>query len=231
MEVRDPVMWLTLMCYIFGHIITSHNKGFIEAKSLSKFEDLEIQRKLKTINKPAVKIIKTIHGERYVCVDFFKQPAFDHPSMKNHTNDYMMRRIWNPEKNGVGCPIGTVPIRRLTKDDLLSLNSLDDDKYSKPRGSWNTTTYDPNNDYAAGRTKDIGMRYNGATMDLCISNLSLTNLVNPALYYKDNLNPRLFVYTKAGWKSCYNSHCDVGMISVCEDFPMGAALKPVSVYS
>ncbi|ESQ56024.1 hypothetical protein EUTSA_v10027113mg, partial [Eutrema salsugineum] len=192
MEVRDPVMWLTLMCYIFGHIITSHNKGFIEAISLSKFEDLEIQRKLKTINKPAVKIIKTIHGERYVCVDFFKQPAFDHPSMKKHTYDYMKKNnnsfflchildatdvesrkgktnntgfgyLW---ENGVGCPIGTVPIRRLTKDDLLSLNSLDDDKYSKPRGSWNTTTYDPNNDYAAGRTKDIGMRYNGATMDL-----------------------------------------------------------------
>lgn len=72
-----------------------------------------------------------------------------------------MRQIWHPEgmrktktnstggfgylwENGVGCPIGTVPIRRVTKDDLLSSNSLDDDKY-KPRGSWNTTFNDSNN--------------------------------------------------------------------------------------
>ncbi|ESQ29830.1 hypothetical protein EUTSA_v10000002mg [Eutrema salsugineum] len=96
MEVRVPVMWVLLMCYIFGRIITSHNKGFIEAKSLSKFEDLKIQRKLKTINKPAVKIIKTINGERYECVDFFKQPAFDHPSMKNHTYHYKIGRMWHP---------------------------------------------------------------------------------------------------------------------------------------
>ncbi|ESQ56055.1 hypothetical protein EUTSA_v10027417mg, partial [Eutrema salsugineum] len=191
MEVRVPVMWVLLMCYIFGHIITSHNKGFIEAKSLSKFEDLEIQRKLLTINKRAVKIIKTINGERYGYVDYFKQPAFDHPSMKNHTYHYKMRRIWHPEgmrksktnntgfgylrENGVGCPIGTVPIQRFTKDNILGLNWLDDDKYSKPRGSWNITTYYPNNDvhdqyhYAVRRTKDIGMRYNGATMDLCIT--------------------------------------------------------------
>ncbi|ESQ56057.1 hypothetical protein EUTSA_v10026983mg [Eutrema salsugineum] len=269
MEVKGPVTWVLLMCYIFGHIITSHNKGFIEAKSLSKFEDLEIQRKLKTINKPAVKIIKTIDGERYGCVDFFKQPGFDHPSMKNHTYHYKMQRMWHPEgmrksktnntgfgylwENGVGCPIGTVPIRRVTKNDLLSLNSLGDNY--KPRGSWNTTSYDPNNadqyklhHFAVGRTTNTGMMFNGATMELCVTaptvnpnqfsasrlhfqmgddyiQLGLT--VNPALYRDDQ--PRVFVYTKAGGKACYNSHCDVGMISVRHDFPMGMLVTPVSI--
>lgn len=36
---------------------------------------------------------KTIHGEKYGCVDFFKQPAFDHPSMKNHTYHYKVQ-LW-----------------------------------------------------------------------------------------------------------------------------------------
>jgi len=41
-----------------------------------------------------------------------------------------------------GCPIGMVPIQRVTKEDLLRLDSFGDNH--KPRGSWNTTTYDPN---------------------------------------------------------------------------------------
>lgn len=51
-------MYVLLMCYIFGHIMTSHNNGFIEARSSSKYGDQEIEKKLMTINKPAVKIIK-----------------------------------------------------------------------------------------------------------------------------------------------------------------------------
>ncbi|CAH2079099.1 unnamed protein product [Thlaspi arvense] len=269
MQVRGPLIWVLLVFYIFGHIFISHNNGFVEAKSSSKFEDLEIENELKTINKPAVMIIKTIQGEQYGCVDFFKQPAFDHPSMKNHTYHYKMRPIWNGMRerkknntangfgylweNGVGCPIGTVPIKRVTKDELLRLHSLDDNY--KPRGSWSTTTCDPTYDvhydqhhYAVGRTRKKGMVYNGATMELCITapkvkptQFSHSRLyiqmgddfiqtgvaVNPVLY-NDN-QPRVFVYTKAGAKSCYNSQCDVGMISVRQDFPMGTELKPVSI--
>ncbi|CAH2079098.1 unnamed protein product [Thlaspi arvense] len=269
MEVRGPLMWVFLMCYIFGHIITSHSSGFIEATSLTQSEALEIEKKLETFNKPAVKIIKTIYGELYGCVDFFKQPAFDHPSMKNHKYHYKMRPIWQPEgmrkrkinntgfgylwENGVGCPIGTVPIKRVTKFDILGSNLLED-QY-KPRGSWDTTTNDSNNvvhynqhHYAVGRTRDIGIHYHGATMDLSITapkvkptQFSSSRLhiqigddfiqagftVNPVLY-KDH-QPRTFVYTKSGGKSCYNSHCDVGMVNVRQDFPMGLAMKPVSV--
>ena len=49
-----------LMCCIFGNIIINHNNDFVEAKSLSKVEDLEIEKRLRTINKPAVKIIKVL---------------------------------------------------------------------------------------------------------------------------------------------------------------------------
>lgn len=247
--------------------MTSHNNGFIEARSSSKYGDQEIEKKLMTINKPAVKIIKTIHGELYGCVDFFKQPAFDHPSMKNHTYHYKMRPVSRPKEkrtretnntgygylweNGVGCPIGTVPIRRITKDDILGLNLLED-KY-KPGGSYNTTTYgtDPYYDqhhFAVGRTPNNRMVFNGATMELCITApqvkptqfssarlhiqlgddfIQIGITVNPLLYKDDQ--PRLYQYTKAGGQQCYNAQCPAGMVSVRQDFPMGLSMLPASV--
>ncbi|CAH2079097.1 unnamed protein product [Thlaspi arvense] len=250
MEMRGPLIWVFLMCYSFGHF-TSHNNGFIEAKSLTESKALQIEKKLETINKPAVKIIKTIHGEPYGCVDFFKQPAFDHPSMKNHAYHYKMRPLWQPEgmrkrktnntgfgylwENGVGCPIGTVPIKRVTKDDILGVNLLED-QY-KPRGSWNTITNDSNNvvhydqhHYAVGRTKNIGIHHHGATMDLCLT----APKVKPTQFSSSRLHIQIgddFIQTgfTSGGKSCYNSHCDVGMVNVRQDFPMGIAMKPVSV--
>ncbi|RWR73616.1 hypothetical protein CKAN_00191200 [Cinnamomum micranthum f. kanehirae] len=47
--------------------------------------DLEMRRQLKHLNKPAVKSIKSEDGDIIDCVDIFKQPAFDHPLLKNHT--------------------------------------------------------------------------------------------------------------------------------------------------
>ncbi|CAA7060155.1 unnamed protein product [Microthlaspi erraticum] len=66
----------------------SPNCGIVKAtETLKNVGDLDIEQKLKLINKPAVKIIKSIYGERYGCVDFYKQPGFDHSSMTtNHTS-------------------------------------------------------------------------------------------------------------------------------------------------
>ncbi|KAM3263394.1 hypothetical protein P3L10_000388 [Capsicum annuum] len=108
----------------------------IEAKrSLSEVEDLELERQLNLLNKPAIKTIKGRHGEIYDCVDFYKQPAFDHPLLKNHDFHPEMKptlpnlqgddtpsninRPFNIELEGGGCPTGTVLIRRITKDDLI----------------------------------------------------------------------------------------------------------------
>ncbi|TXG46639.1 hypothetical protein EZV62_027861 [Acer yangbiense] len=40
--------------------------------------------KLKLLNKPAVKSIKSEDGDIIDCVDINKQPAFDHPALRNH---------------------------------------------------------------------------------------------------------------------------------------------------
>ncbi|KAK4728717.1 hypothetical protein R3W88_021705 [Solanum pinnatisectum] len=52
---------------------------------LSKFEDMELEKQLKILNKPSVKTIKTKYGDIYKYVDFYKQPGFDHPLLKDHT--------------------------------------------------------------------------------------------------------------------------------------------------
>ncbi|KAM3343883.1 hypothetical protein P3S68_025973 [Capsicum galapagoense] len=145
------------------------NYAEIEARqSLSEAEDLELERQLKLLNKPAIKTIKGKYGEVYDCVDFYKQLAFDHPLLKNHNFHPEMKptlhnlqgddtssnvnRPFNIELEGRGCPTRTVPIRRITKDDLIrqihlsqvrdANDSSDDDdiKFSLSYGTRNEIT-------------------------------------------------------------------------------------------
>merc|ERR1712137_193899 len=86
-------------------------------------------------NKP-VKTIRTKSGHVYNCVEFHKQPAFYHPSLKNHTVHYdeikqyvekhsirqkgtgisNLKSMW---LNGEGCPNGTVPIREVADNKFI----------------------------------------------------------------------------------------------------------------
>ncbi|XP_043693322.1 uncharacterized protein LOC122643808 [Telopea speciosissima] len=107
---------------------------------------LEVQNHLKRLNKPAVKSIKSPDGDIIDCVHASNQPAFDHPSLKNHT--IQMRPSFHPEglfdknkattkseqsSNSITqlwhfsgrCPEGTIPIRRTTKDDILRASSVE----------------------------------------------------------------------------------------------------------
>ncbi|XP_022637381.1 uncharacterized protein LOC111241785 [Vigna radiata var. radiata] len=47
-------------------------------------EEMELERQLKLINKPPLKTIHTKYGDTVDCIDINKQPAFDHPLLKNH---------------------------------------------------------------------------------------------------------------------------------------------------
>ncbi|KAF8701951.1 hypothetical protein HU200_033283 [Digitaria exilis] len=82
---------------------------------------------LKILNKPYVKSFKDEYGVIFDCVDMYKQPALDHPLLKNHTlqispNSSLKSTMADPLTSGVGlreiCPTGTVPIRRTLKQDL-----------------------------------------------------------------------------------------------------------------
>ncbi|MCI19936.1 carboxyl-terminal peptidase, partial [Trifolium medium] len=57
----------------------------VEARASSSSLEREIETKLKLLNKPAVKSIQSEDGDIIDCVNIYKQPAFDHPALKNHT--------------------------------------------------------------------------------------------------------------------------------------------------
>ncbi|MCL7048084.1 hypothetical protein MKW94_029782 [Papaver nudicaule] len=107
----------------------------------SKEEDLELENQLKILNKPPVKSIRTKFGDIYDCINIYKQPAFDHPLLKNHkiqmkpnlvlqeerNNGFTSGRFWSSDAekserkfHNQRCPTGTVPIRRTKKEELVN---------------------------------------------------------------------------------------------------------------
>ncbi|XP_019099811.1 PREDICTED: uncharacterized protein LOC104783060 [Camelina sativa] len=86
----------------------------------------EIEKQLKAINKPAIKSFTTDRGDIFDCVDINKQLAFDHPLLKNHTIQKVPNLV-SKRKNApirFECPHGTVIVKRITKQDLLSAHKL-----------------------------------------------------------------------------------------------------------
>ncbi|KAG9441277.1 hypothetical protein H6P81_017131 [Aristolochia fimbriata] len=125
MALKDVIAVFTLV--LPALIIMSNGAK----KNLSREEDLELEKQLKMLNKPAIKTIKTEYGDIFDCVDIYKQPAFDHPLLKNHK--LQMRPSFFPntpklqeassmaEMVGLpdgGCPQGYVPIKRAKKEEL-----------------------------------------------------------------------------------------------------------------
>ncbi|CAN0877085.1 hypothetical protein LINGRAHAP2_LOCUS11672 [Linum grandiflorum] len=60
----------------------------IIGKKLTMEEDKILETQLKYLNKHAVTTIQTKYGETYDCVDFYQQPAFDHPLLKDHKYEF-----------------------------------------------------------------------------------------------------------------------------------------------
>ncbi|GLT81360.1 hypothetical protein SLA2020_527490 [Shorea laevis] len=118
------------MCFLY----LSNN--LVEADwGLSLKEELTFKERLINLKKSAIKSIQTKDGDIYDCIDFYKQPGFDHPFWKNTT--FEMKRKFVCKRNerqreftiniglkGAGCPYGTVPIIRISKDDLARAKML-----------------------------------------------------------------------------------------------------------
>ncbi|XP_020112704.1 uncharacterized protein LOC109727171 [Ananas comosus] len=150
-----------------------------------------IHKHLKKINKPAVKSMER-DGDIIDCVPIDKQPALDHPLLKDHKiqsvapempifqtdgedqpkNYTVMRRdlqeYWRQVEH---CPEGTVPIRRTTVEDVLRAKSLSHfgKKMKKPNmpfvGNPNYKQSKINNqghEYAVVYASDSNPQYYGA---------------------------------------------------------------------
>ncbi|XP_023637103.1 uncharacterized protein LOC17883109 [Capsella rubella] len=104
-------------------------------------DSLDIEMKLKALNKPALKTIKSQDGDIIDCIDIYKQHAFDHPALKNHKiqmkpsmefeaktttiqnnrfDEQITSQIWT--KSG-DCPDGTIPVRRVSREDIRRASS------------------------------------------------------------------------------------------------------------
>ncbi|KAG7556532.1 Neprosin activation peptide [Arabidopsis suecica] len=102
---------------------------------------LDIDMKLKALNKPALKTIKSEDGDIIDCIDIYKQHAFDHPALRNHkiqmkpsiefgtkkttipnngSSEQITSQIWSKSGN---CPKGTVPVRRVSREDISRASS------------------------------------------------------------------------------------------------------------
>nr|XP_016494326.1 PREDICTED: uncharacterized protein LOC107813558 [Nicotiana tabacum] len=88
------------------YFLLSYN-GVQGEKKLSKLEDSELEKQLKLLNKPAVKTIKI----KPILASTLQNSDTSAAHEANESSG-----IWLKER---GCPFGTVPIKRITKDDLI----------------------------------------------------------------------------------------------------------------
>ncbi|KAL5728924.1 hypothetical protein ACHQM5_001947 [Ranunculus cassubicifolius] len=212
-------MFLVAMLILLGVGINGEIK--------SQKELLEVQRRLKILNKPPIKSIKSEDGDIIDCVDIYKQPAFDHPALKSHTIQMspsfnLLNRIktnqsattvipqkW--QKTGT-CPKGTIPIRRNQEGDLFRARSFESygRKNQSVRDTKTNTTkpirnnvqyYFPQENVSLSYLLTQGYSYIGAQADI--------NLWNPHLESNDEYSsgqiwlrngpPNFYESVESGW--------------------------------
>ncbi|KAJ3684865.1 hypothetical protein LUZ61_014029 [Rhynchospora tenuis] len=132
MGEKSSVMKVCVILSIFLVLGTNATNGIGVGGEVGK-KNLGIEKQVRMLNKPYVTSFKTEGRDRFDCVEIRKQPAFDHPLLKHHVLQLKpspaLRESWNtsetPEvKSMKGCPEGTVPIRRTSKEDLLRARNI-----------------------------------------------------------------------------------------------------------
>ncbi|CAJ2633856.1 unnamed protein product [Trifolium pratense] len=224
------------------------------------FDDLEIQ-----ISKPRVKSIRTESGYLVDCIDINKQPAFDHPLLKNHTlqrkpsfernmNETSVKS--SPNKliywlENIRCPKGTVPIRRITKVDLIRGKSVFNDHnliqsimheaytYHEPppddiiHGIKGTTSiYNPKVDKDQSSSGHLFVQ--DAFQKLIINGTNKIMVgwhVSPKLYNDDDSTYFYSAWTSDDFKStgCYNMLCK-GFVQTDRSYYLGSRIRKTSTY-
>ncbi|CAN1181539.1 hypothetical protein LINPERHAP2_LOCUS35457 [Linum perenne] len=245
---------LLICCFVaLGHNLTT--AGF----NLSAEEDENLKRQLQMINKPSVTKIQTKYGDWYHCVNFYEQPAFDHPLLRDHKYEYKMSssRYQPSDKfgidpfdiwlNGKGCPTNTVPIKRVTKEDLIKINKATESAYTinslnpgvaiavlKTADSKHDAIYYRGGMSAAIYHPDVGHdQYSSSRMSIestkdntVIDRISVGWTVNPSLYPHGETH--LFIYTSTNHSYCYNTYCP-GYIIMSPDIPPDVVVGPYPV--
>ncbi|KAK4365355.1 hypothetical protein RND71_016713 [Anisodus tanguticus] len=204
---------------------------------LSKLEELALEKQLNLLNKPSVKTIKmkpTLSRMKQI------------PS--NSTFD-VSSKAWLENE---GCPSGTVPIKRVTKNDLIrqrrmpppedltfksqledTNNILDAAAVGYTRAIVKTPD-DPNNKFAgAGMIASLwnphvgGTQHSASRMKIQKGSDSIQVgwRVDPTLY--GDTKTRFFVHFQAGNTQCFNTLCS-GFVLVNNDIPLDGVFDSIS---
>ncbi|KAF5189860.1 putative NEP-interacting protein [Thalictrum thalictroides] len=241
-----------------------------EGRSIYREEDFELEQQLNLLNKPYIKSIQNKDGRIYDCVHLYKQTALDHPNLLHHK--IQMRPTSLPkglttsssggsshvkpseieQLEGGGCPIGTVPIKRVTKEDLIRIRTR---SFSNVHLH---TVGSPGAHYANTSTKTSGdFVYFGAQAVIVTNNptlcadtqssetmISVSNgvpnelnsidvgwTVNPTLY-GDNKTRLYTRWTIDGYRNtgCYNMMCP-GFVQTSSNIALDTTLWPISTYN
>ncbi|XP_074570460.1 protein neprosin-like [Curcuma longa] len=241
-RVTEKKMFLlTFLCFA-GQVMGRESKTLLEKELLA-------EEKLKLINKPAVKTIQSADGDVIDCVDIYKQPAFDHPLLKNHIIKVHMSFFM-------------IPILRVQHHHLLNAPSIE----NYGRKPWNGVVehelHLSNRTIGAGieglhaYAVLIGSGYNyiGAKASLGIYNprveaddeystcqiwlrhggynnsesIELGWMVNPSVF--GDKTTRFFIYWTADSgkeTGCFNLLCP-GFVHTSSEIALGAAFSHVS---
>ncbi|KAM3359611.1 putative protein isoform X1 [Capsicum galapagoense] len=167
--------------------------NYTKYRQVSNLRLERIQRHLEKINKPPVLTIQSPDGDIIDCVHKKKQPAMDHPLLKNHkiqkvppeipklkksvkTDTIMSRHVvsnnsksavdwqlWH--QNGQRCPKGTVPIRRSEVHDVFRAKSLYDFGKKKRHGLPLARRFDAP-DVVSGNGHEHAIAYTGGSEEI-----------------------------------------------------------------
>ncbi|GAV69762.1 DUF239 domain-containing protein/DUF4409 domain-containing protein [Cephalotus follicularis] len=184
---------LFAFCFLHKFIFAS-GLNYTKYRQVSSLRIARIQRHLEKINKPAVMTIESPDGDIIDCVHKSKQPALDHPLLRNHkiqreapemprvkmlevdeirkrkkSNNNTkgeVRGAWQTwHRNGTTrCPKGTVPIRRSTLHDVLRANSLFD--FGKKQSQFPLNRRPDVPDVVSGNGHEHAIAYTGTSQEV-----------------------------------------------------------------
>ncbi|CAF2265041.1 unnamed protein product [Brassica napus] len=247
-----PVRFLTLhsvvrcLMVVLTVMVTNIVEPVDGKVNISGQQKQEIEFRLKQLNKQALNSIESSNGEIIDCISIAKQPAFDHPMLKNHTiqmtpssyphevlaeennapapsnDEEQPENIVHPWQLVGECPGNTIPIKRITKEDLLRVDDIMNYgkklNISRPHQFYQPTDTSVDNGHEYAITYVNGGPYRGTKAQINVwkprieagessisqiwivggkfgpglNTIEAGSHVNPTLYGDDN--PRFFIY-------------------------------------
>ncbi|XP_028803266.1 uncharacterized protein LOC114758391 [Neltuma alba] len=178
--------------------------------------NLEIRKLMNQLNRLA-----SPDGDIIDCVHILNQPAFQNPKLRDHK--IQMRPSFHPEgmmfeeneasssrqkpisqlwHQSGSCPEGTIPIRRITEEDILRAESI----------------------------RRFGKKNHKSIPDFTSFKTGAQHQVNPQLY--GDKNTRLFTFWTADSgqsMGCFDMLCS-GFVQLNNGVAVGASIQPLSVY-